>query len=56
MQKAHDLEHLIRNKERHIEILRGDLNDARQAKKQAEESLEKIQAQNMSLLKENEKL
>ena len=56
MQKAHDLEYLLRNKERAIEILRGDVDEARALKLQAEENFDRVQAQNFGLLQDNEGL
>ena len=47
MQKAHDLEYLLRNKERQIEILRGEADEARCHKAAAEQNFENVHAQNM---------
>ena len=56
MQKAHDLEYLCRSKERQIEILRGDVTEARNLKQISDENFEKVQAQNMCLLNDNSTL
>ena len=50
VQKAHDLEHLLRCKERSIEILRGEVEEARHLRACAEAAFEKVQAQNVQVL------
>ena len=54
--KVHELEYLVRNKERQIEILRGELVEARQMYAEAEEYIDKINYQYGALEKKNQDL
>ena len=40
--KVHELEYLVRNKERQIEILRGELAESKQMNAEAEDYIEKM--------------
>ena len=53
MDKVHELEYLVRNKERQIEILRGELAESRQMHADAEDYIEKMNHQYSQLEKKN---
>ena len=54
--KVHDLEYLVRNKERQIEILRGELTESRQMHAEAEDYIEKMNYANNELEKKNSEI